>query len=83
MNFELFCARVYSQKTYKELIAKIELYNKGFCFVMCISGSLVILTAIPYTIVRYYILNMGEESFYLFLPAWSILILLKMECTGV
>lgn len=76
-NYLYFCilmAGVHSLVAYKTLIGKIELFNKFFCFTLNVSYALLLLTVAPYTYVRYYIFNMGTESFQLFCPAWFVFI---------
>lgn len=75
-NFLWFSLFVYlgahSTVAYDELIGKIELFNKVLCFGLFVTIALLLLTVVPYTLVRYHMFNMGEESFYLFLPVWFV-----------
>lgn len=63
---------VHATLAYRKLIEKIELFTKYFFIVMCVTFVSAVFSALPYTIVRYYVLNMGKNSFYLFAPAWSV-----------
>lgn len=73
LYFSLFVHQgAHSTAAYAELIGKIELFNKVLGFGLFITIALLLLTVAPYTLVRYRMLNMGEESFYLFLPVWFV-----------
>lgn len=65
----------HSSIVYRELVGKIDLYNKYFCFVMCLGFSCCMLTSLPYSYIRYFIFDMGAESFYLFVPAWCVFVI--------
>lgn len=69
-----FPTGVQSSLAYKELIRKIELFTTVLFSVLSVSIVIVFFTAAPYTFVRYYILNAGEDSFYLFCPSWFVFI---------
>lgn len=64
-----FLAGAHSAVAYKDLIEKIELFNKCFCLVGCVTLALLFFMLLPYTYVRYYIFNLGVDSFYLFCPS--------------
>lgn len=63
---------IHSTAEYNELNEKIELFNKLLYFLFASSLLIVLLTAVSYTIVQYFIFDMGEDSFYLFIPAWFV-----------
>lgn len=63
----------HSTVAYKEIIEKIERFNEFLCFAMCTTVSLFLFTLLPYSFVKYYILNAGHDSFYLFYPTWFVL----------
>lgn len=70
-----FCASlsgIDSAVAYKELIEKIEELNKFFCFVQCITIALLFFAVAPYSFVKYYVFNMGKNSFHLFCPSWFV-----------
>lgn len=64
---------VQSTPTYNELIRKIERFSELFCSVLVISIVLQYWTSLPNTYVKYYILDMGEDSFILLGPNWFVL----------
>lgn len=74
-----FLTGVYSSAVYKELIGKIEFFNSILCMSMNISMRLLNLITLPYTLVSFFIFNMGADSFNLFWPSWFVLYH-KMEC---
>lgn len=57
---------------YKELIEKIERFNMVFCYAQCISAFFNFTIPLLHSYVRYYVYDMEEESFYLYLPAWFV-----------
>lgn len=70
-----FCvafAGVHSAVAYQELTGKIELFNKFLCFAITLTLAILYMSVLPYTFFRYYILNMGEDSFELFYPPWFV-----------
>lgn len=74
MVYHFLILGVDSIATYKKTIERIELFNKYFLVIMGFSGSICLFTPLPYSYARYYIYNMGERSFYLFAPAWFVII---------
>lgn len=75
-HVHIFCVHfvgVHSADAYKDLIGNIELFNKLFCYSLNITYALLLITAAPYTYIRYYILDMGTEAFQLFCPSWFVL----------
>lgn len=50
---------------YEELNGKIELLCKLFCFALFMTLHLMTISILLFTIVNYYIFDLGEESFYL------------------
>lgn len=69
----------HSTAAYNEIIEKIELINKILSIGLWISGAIILSTAVPYSFVRYYIFDMGEDSFYLFLPAWFVFLRIETD----
>lgn len=67
---------VNSTVLYKEVIGKIEFFNKVFWNAICVEALICICAALPYTYVRYYIYDLGEDSFYLFCPCWYVFTLM-------
>lgn len=65
---------VYSIVGYRELIGKIERFNKYFCITMCASLAVCLIPPPLYTIISYYMFNKGEESFHLYSPSWFVFI---------
>lgn len=63
-----------SKAAYNGLMAKMELFNKLLCFLMCFGATNSFLTIASYSFVRYFIFDMGADSFYLFAPSWFVLI---------
>lgn len=57
---------------YRESIEKIERFNKYLC--IAVYGSITFCVFIPmaYSVVLYYIYDMGEGSFYLVWPCWFV-----------
>lgn len=68
-----FFKGVHSTVAYRELIGKIELFNQYFWYAMCITFAIVALAPLPYTLARFFIYDMEEDSFYLFAPSWFVL----------
>lgn len=71
----LFCIRlagVHSAAAYQELTAKIEFFNKCICLAITLTLAILYISVLPFTFVRYYIFNMGEDSFELFYPPWFV-----------
>lgn len=57
---------------YREFVEKIELFNKYFCVAISISVAFCFITPLPYSYLRYFVYDMGEESFFLFAPCWFV-----------
>lgn len=72
--FFVHLAGAHSTAAYSELISKIELFNKLLSFGMCFTVASLLVAVIPYSVVRYYIFDMGEDSFYLFFRPWFVFI---------
>lgn len=68
----LFKSGVQSTAAYRELIEKMEVINKIFFVTVYVWLKFVILSAVPYTAVRFFIYDMGEEQFNFFLPTWFV-----------
>lgn len=79
----IYSTGVHSSAAYKELIENLELFNKICCFLIIGSLTVIFLADLPFSYVLYYIFDLGEDSFYLFLPAWFVFIVndtpLKMK----
>lgn len=58
----------------RKLNAQIELLNRWFF--IALAATLVSVTTLPliYTYIKYYVLNAGEASFYLYCPTWFVFI---------
>lgn len=65
LSLPFFSTGTHLAAAYVDLISKIELFNKCLSSKMCMTTTLLLLTVVP-TVVRYYIFDMGEDSFYLF-----------------
>lgn len=65
-------AGVRSKGAYKVLIGKIDLFNKIYCIGMHIASAFLYLAVLPYSLLRYYVFNLGADSFYLFVPSWFV-----------
>lgn len=59
--------------TYNERIGKIELFSKCLNVALGVSVIIAYYMTGPYSFVRYYIFEYGEDSFYLFAPTWFVL----------
>lgn len=75
LHLVLFFAGSHSTDAYTKLVGKIELLNKGLCFAISLTIASLLLAGLPYTLVRYYMFHMEEESFHLFCPSWFVLYL--------
>lgn len=62
----------HSTDAYKKFIAKIEKFTRFFCIFLSISIGFLFFSVLPYSLVRYYIFDMGEDSFYLYCPSWFV-----------
>lgn len=76
-----FCAGDHSAVAYRELTEKIELFNKLLCFAITLTLAILYVSVLPYTFVRFYILNLGEDSFDLFYPPWCVNSCIGFICT--
>lgn len=75
LTINIFCvifAGVNSTNAYEQSIGKIEFFNKFLCFTISFSLVIFFVAVLPYTFARYYIFNMGENSFFLFAPPWFV-----------
>lgn len=62
-----------AEVVYRDLIEKIDYFQKMFTLAICITIVGCAFSApLPYTIFRYFILDMGENSFQLFARAWFV-----------
>lgn len=57
-----------SSIAYKELNDKIELFCELFCFVLLSTSQLMLFSILSFSIVNYYVFDLGAESFYLIFP---------------
>lgn len=55
--------------TYRQLSEKLELLCRFFSIAFIATHQFVMLTVFLYTVINYYILDTGDESFVLFYPA--------------
>lgn len=63
-----------STHAYQKLIEKIELFHKYFFVAQCIMTAFLAFIPLPYTAIRYYIFDMNEKAFFLFLSSWYVLL---------
>lgn len=63
---------MHSKILYKIANAKIELISKLFAYAMFVNGMMILMPPLLYSIIKYYFLNSGAESFFLFFPAWLV-----------
>lgn len=68
-----FSTGPHSAIAYKRTVEQIELFTKYFHLLVSVSGALCVCSFVPYTYVRYFIYDMGAESFYLFYLAWFVI----------
>lgn len=57
---------------YKELNDKIEFFNKFFYVAMITTLIVFFFAVLPLSLVRYYILDMGKDSFYFLARFWFV-----------
>lgn len=57
---------------YEELIGLIERFNQLLFYAMANTAALLYFAMPPYTLVRYYVFNMGQNSYFLFHPSWFV-----------
>lgn len=62
---------------YQEIAENIELATKLIFFATCGSGIICLVPALPFSLIRYYVYDMQERSFYLFVPAWFVFTVLN------
>lgn len=68
----------HSVAIYRQIAGKIERFTKGFSGFICAELIFCIFAPMPYSIVRYYIYDMGAKSFYLFFPTWFVIFTIKL-----
>lgn len=78
-NFFVFLIGPHAIAEYDETSGNIERLHKFLFFALSMTVLLVFFTAAPYSFVRYYIFDMGPDSFYLFAPSWSVLIYVQQN----
>lgn len=61
-----------SANVYKDANEKIERFSEIFAYVLGWSAVILLLPPLLYTVVNYYVLDSGKESFILFFPAWFV-----------
>lgn len=64
---------------YSELMGNIELFNKLWYFALNATCTFCFYSALPYTCIRYFIFDMGKESYYLFYPTWFVFTSSKLK----
>lgn len=70
----LFCiAGTHSTIIYKNANDKIEQITGFFGYALTVTNIILLLPALLYTVVNYYFLDSGKESFFLFFPTWFVL----------
>lgn len=57
---------------YRDANENIERFSKIFAYALSISAIILLLPPLLYTIVNYYVLDTGKESFILFFPTWFV-----------
>ena len=67
-----FAVGTYSKIFYMDANDTIEKYTKLFAQLMFVTTIIFMLLPLLYTIVSYFILDSGEESFFLFFPTWFV-----------
>lgn len=72
--FNIHFAGAHSATAYRKLMGKIELFNKLCYFSLLAIWAILFSSNLPYTYVRYYVLDVGKESFFLFYPTWFVLV---------
>lgn len=68
----IFPLGAHSATAHQELTEKIELFPKCFCLTLLLIIGFCVSSALPYSFIRYYRFDMGEKSFYLFIPSWCV-----------
>lgn len=61
-----------SHAEYKEAIEKVEFFNKLIYGAMYISAAFCVFFPLPFIFIRYFVYDMGKNSFVLFVPAWFV-----------
>lgn len=64
---------VHSTNAYKNANETIERYTKIFTSILFVNTVILLLPPLVYSMVNYYFLDTGKESFFLFFPAWFVL----------
>lgn len=75
LNFILFLFDTgeNSKIEYEDLNEKIERSTRLFAYCFFPTGPTITVPAFIYTVVKYFILDSGPESFFLMFPAWSVI----------
>lgn len=73
LHFCIF-AGVYSTNIYTDANERIEHISKLFAYAVATVVTFATLLPLPYTIVNYYVLDLGMESFILFFPTWFAIV---------
>lgn len=58
---------------YEKTNEKIEQFTELFANAMAVTAIVFVLPSFIYTMVNYYLLDSGEESFLLLFPSWFVL----------
>lgn len=61
-----------SRNVYEDTNEKIERLTEWFIYSLLASVFLYMIPILIYAIVNYYILNLGENSFFLVVPTWLV-----------
>ena len=68
-----------SKIIYTDANDKIEQITKLFAQAMFVSTIIFMIPPLLYSMVSYYVLNLGTESFILFGPAWFVLLAYELK----
>lgn len=69
----VFILGTVSTALYKDTRVKIEKLSELFAHAMFVTSITSMVPSLLYTIVAYYILDLGKESFVVFFPTWFVL----------
>lgn len=64
---------------YKDANEKIERFTQFFAYITVVATNILVLPSIFYTVVSYYFLDAGEESFFLFSPTWFVIEMIQLR----
>lgn len=63
---------VHSRAAYKKFSERLELLTTVLTYANLCAVSSCMFPPLPYTLTRYYILDLGEKSYYLLYPSWFV-----------